>query len=300
MTEPVKVALFALLCTIWGSTWLVIKIGYGGLGPFNVAAIRFLIAGLVFIPVAVGMKAPPPRGRAEWTLVVWVGAALFAADYGLIYWGETRIESGLTAVLFAILPLVTALLAHVYLPDEKLTGRKLAGVLLAITGVAALFADSLRLDAEKIVPMLAIVASTVCAATAALAMKKHGAALHPAALNAPAMLVGAALLATVSVVVGDGLAIPRDGPTWGAILYLALAGSVVTFLVYFTLLKAWSVTTLSFIAVFTPSARALPRLRGPARAADGVDGARGAAHLGRGRARAPPYRGMTPDGISAA
>jgi len=143
-------------------------------------------------------------------------------------------------------------LAHVYLPDEKLTRRKLAGVLLAIAGVAALFTDSLRLDPDKIVPMLAILASAVCAATAALAMKKHGAALHPAALNAPAMLVGAALLAVASLIAGDGLALPRDGATWGAILYLALAGSVVTFLVYFTLLKTWSATTLSFIAVFTP------------------------------------------------
>ena len=143
-------------------------------------------------------------------------------------------------------------MAHVYLPDEKLTGRTLAGVLLAIAGVAALFADSLRLDAGKIVPMLAIVASAVCAAMASLATKKHGAALHPAALNAPAMFVGGALLAAVSLIAGDGFAIPRDGPTWGAILYLALAGSVVTFLVYFTLLKAWRATTLSFIAVFTP------------------------------------------------
>jgi drug/metabolite transporter (DMT)-like permease len=252
MTESLKVALFALLCTIWGSTWLVIKIGYGGLGPFNVAAIRFLIAGLVFIPVAVVMKAPHPRGRTEWALVVWVGTTLFAVDYGLIYWGETRIESGLTAVLFAILPLVTALLAHLYLPDERLTGRKLAGVVLAILGVATLFGDSLSLDADKLVPMLAIVASAFGAATAALATKKHGGGLHPAALNAPAMLVGAALLAVISVVAGDGLALPRDAATWGAILYLALAGSVVTFLVYFTLLKAWSVTTLSFVAVFTP------------------------------------------------
>ncbi len=252
MKEPAQIALFALLCAIWGSTWLVIKIGYGGLGPFNVAAIRFVIAGLVFIPVAIVMKVPPPRGRAEWTLVVWVGATLFAADYGLIYWGETRIESGLTAVLFAILPLVTALLAHVYLPDEKLTARKLAGILLAIAGVSALFADTLRLDRHKIVPMLAIVASAVCAALASLATKKHGAALHPAALNAPAMLVGGALLAAASLLAGDGFAIPRDAATWGAILYLALAGSVVTFLVYFTLLKTWHATTLSFIAVFTP------------------------------------------------
>ncbi len=94
MTEPTKIALFALLSAIWGSTWLVIKIGYGGLGPFNVAAIRFLIAGLVFIPIAAAMKAPPPRGRAEWALVLWVGAVLFAADYGLIYWGDlVRVET---------------------------------------------------------------------------------------------------------------------------------------------------------------------------------------------------------------
>jgi drug/metabolite transporter (DMT)-like permease len=230
----------------------VIKIGYGGLGPFNVAAIRFFVAGLVFVPIAAAMRARPPRGPAECALVVWVGATLFAADYGLIYWGETRIESGLTAVLFAILPLVTAVLAHFYLPDERLTARKLAGVLLAIGGVAALFADSLRLDADKLLPMLAIVASAVFASLSALATKKHGTALHPAALNAPAMLVGSALLAAASLAAGDGFAIPRDAPTWGAILYLALAGSVVTFLVYFTLLKTWRVTTLSFVAVFTP------------------------------------------------
>jgi drug/metabolite transporter (DMT)-like permease len=252
VTESTKIALFALLCTIWGSTWLVIKVGYGGLGPFNVAAIRFFVAGVVFIPVAIAMKARAPRGHAEWTLVLWVGVTLFAADYGLIYWGETRIESGLTAVLFAILPLVTALMAHLYLPEEPLTARKLAGVVLAIAGVAALFTDSLRVDVSKIVPMLAIVASTVCAALASMATKKHGLALHPAALNAPAMIVGAILLAAASLVAGDGFAIPRDASTWGAILYLALAGSVVAFLAYFTLLKTWHATTLSFIAVFTP------------------------------------------------
>jgi drug/metabolite transporter (DMT)-like permease len=66
------------------------------------------------------------------------------------------------------------------------------------------------------------------------------------------MLVGAAILAIVSLLVGDGLGVPRDAPTWTAILYLAIAGSVVTFLVYFTLLKTWTVTSLSFISVFIP------------------------------------------------
>jgi len=101
--------------------------------------------------------------------------------------------------------------------------------------------------------MLAIVMSAVCAAAAGVATKRHGAALHPAALNAPAMLVGSVALLTASLVAGDGFTVPREASTWGAIAYLAIAGSVVTFLIYFKLLKTWSVTSLSFISVFTPA-----------------------------------------------
>ena len=67
------------------------------------------------------------------------------------------------------------------------------------------------------------------------------------------MLIGAAVLGAASLAAGDGLVLPRDSPTWSAIVYLAIAGSVITFLGYFTLLKSWSVTSLSFISVFTPT-----------------------------------------------
>jgi drug/metabolite transporter (DMT)-like permease len=249
----VNVALYALLCVIWGSTWLVIKVGYGGLGPFNVAALRFLIAGAVFAPIVPLLGARWPKGSIEWGLVLWVGLVLFAADYGLIYWAEQYLESGLTAILFATLPLITIAFAHLYVPGDRITARKLAGTLLAFVGAVALFGDHVRLDATKTGPMLAIIASAVCAAAAGVASKRHGGALHPAALNAPAMLVGAAALVVASLVAGDGVEVPRDAATWGAILYLAIAGSVVTFLVYFSLLKTWSVTSLSFISVFTPA-----------------------------------------------
>ncbi len=95
-------ALYVLLCLIWGSTWLVIKVGYGGLGPFNVAAVRFLLAGAIFMPIVPLLRARWPSGRAEWLLVTWVGLVLFAADYGLIYWGEQFLDSGLTSILFAL------------------------------------------------------------------------------------------------------------------------------------------------------------------------------------------------------
>lgn len=253
MARATRPLLFALLCAIWGSTWLVIKVGYGGLGPFNVAGLRFLIAAVLMVPVALWAKAEWPRGRAEWGLVVFVGSVLFALDYGLIYWAEQSLTSGLTAVLFAVMPLMTALLAHLYLPQERLTPRKFAGTLLALAGVAALFGDSLRLDASLALPMLAILASAVCAGAASVATKRHGGRLHPAALNAPAMLVGAVLLGIASLATGDGLHLPSDRTTWAAVGYLAVAGSVVTFLIYFWLLKTWNATTMSFIAVFTPA-----------------------------------------------
>jgi drug/metabolite transporter (DMT)-like permease len=246
-------ALYVMLCLIWGSTWLVIKVGYGGLGPFNVAAVRFLIAGAVLTLIAPLLGARWPANRTEWGLVTWVGLVLFAADYGLIYWGEQFLESGMTSILFALLPLVTISFAHFYVPGDQITSRKLAGSIMAFAGIVALFGDRVRLDPGELGPMLAIVASTVCAAAAGVATKRHGASLHPAALNAPAMLIGAAALAAVSLAVGDGLVLPQDASTWTAVGYLAIAGSVVTFLGYFTLLKTWSVTSLSFISVFTPA-----------------------------------------------
>ena len=248
-----QVALYVLLCVIWGSTWLVIKVGYGGLGPFNVASLRFFLAGAVLALMVPLLRARWPRGRVEWALVFWIGLVLFAGDYGLIYWAEQWLESGLTAILFATLPLITIVFAHLYLPGDRITGRKLAGTLLAFVGVFALFGDHGRLDATRTGPMAAIIGSAVCAAAAGVASKRHGTALHPAALNAPAMIAGAGALLAASLVNGDGYTLPRGAGPWSAIAYLALAGSVVSFLGYFSLLKTWSVTSLSFISVFTPA-----------------------------------------------
>ena len=248
-----KVALYTLLCLIWGSTWMVIKVGYGGLGPFNVASLRFFLAALVLAVLVPILGARWPAGRKEWSVVALVGLALFFADYGLIYWAEQVLDSGLTAILFATLPLTTVLMAHVFMPGDRITPRKLAGTLLAFSGVVVLFANNVRLDPAQAVPMLAIVLAGVFASAAGIATKRHGGAMHPAALNAPAMLVGALALLAASLLSGDGFALPRDASTWAAVAYLAIAGSVVTFLIYFTLLKTWSVTSMSFITVFTPA-----------------------------------------------
>ena len=251
--DRAAIATYVLLCIIWGSTWLVIKVGYGGLGPLTVAAVRFTVAGLILSVMMPLLGARWPRGRVEWLVVVWVGVILFGANYGLVYWSEQFIDSGLTAILFAMLPLVTIAFAHVYVPGERITARKLTGTLLAFVGVAALFGDRLRVDTSQASPMLAVIAATICSAAAGVATKRHGATLHPASLNASAMLVGAAVLIVSAIAVGEHPRLPASGQTWLAIAYLAVVGSVISFLGYFSLLKTWSVTSLSFISVFTPA-----------------------------------------------
>ena len=245
-------AQYGLLCLIWGSTWLVIKIGYGNLGPFNVAGLRFLIAGVLMAGVAQATAARWPRGRSEWSAVGIVGLLMFAGDYGLIYWAEQSIESGLTAVLFATLPLMTLAVGRMYLPGECVTTKKLASSVLAVVGTVALFADRLRFDAAALPPMLAVLGAVLCAAIASVVSKRDAHDIPSATLNATSMLFGAAVLLTISVAAGDGVRLPSDAGTWAAVAYLSLVGSVLAFLIYFSLLKTWSVMSLSFISVFTP------------------------------------------------
>jgi drug/metabolite transporter (DMT)-like permease len=245
-------AQYGLLCLIWGSTWLVIKVGYGNLGPFNVAGLRFLIAGALMAVVAQATAARWPRGRSEWTSVGIIGLLMFAGDYGFIYWAEQSIESGLTAVLFATLPLMTLAVGRAYLPGERVTTKKLASSVLAVVGTAALFADRLRFDAAALRPMLAVLGAVLCAAIASVVSKRDAHDIPSATLNATSMLCGAAVLLAISVAAGDGIRLPSDEGTWAAVAYLSLVGSVLAFLIYFSLMKTWSVMSLSFISVFTP------------------------------------------------
>lgn len=253
MGRALNIVGFVLLCIIWGSTWLVIKVGYGGLGPFNVAGVRFAVASAILVVVVPIVGARWPRGRAEWTLVTVVGVLLFVGDYGLIYWAEQYIDSGLTAILFGTFPLLTMAFAHVYIPGERLTRRTLTGGVAASLGVVALFGDRVHFDASNTWPMVSIVGAAACAAAANVATKRHGGAIHSAALNASSMMIGAVLLLALSWSTGGGVSVPSDARSWAAVGYLAVVGSVIAFLIYFSLLKTWKATTLSFFGVFTPA-----------------------------------------------
>src|SRR5437762_10413279 len=130
----------ALLSVIWGSAWLAICIGLQSAPPFLAATLRFLLASITLAVLAIVFRSKWPANRTEWALVAFVGLVLFTADYGFIYWGENNgVESGLSAILFATLPLQTALVANAVLPGERLTVQKLAGIGLGFGGILLIF-----------------------------------------------------------------------------------------------------------------------------------------------------------------
>lgn len=241
-----------LACTvIWGSTWLAIKIGTETQPPIDAAATRFVIATAILLALQFALRTPLPRGAVEWGVVAFTGVVLVCFDYALIYWAEQYLETGLTSVLFAMMPLFTLILARAA-RLEPLTVRKLAGIGISIAGVTALSWDHLGLGSARALPVLAVLAAALCSAATTVATKKWGRGLHPIALNAFGSAIGSACLTALAWTTGGGLQLPRTPDAWGAVLYLAVLGSVVAFLLYFWLLKHWEATRTGMLSVLTP------------------------------------------------
>src|SRR6266478_1177171 len=137
-----------ILCVIWGSTWLFIKIGLTDLPPITFAGIRFVLASLILMLMVFARRAAWPRRRREWVLIAVVGILQFSLNYGLVFWGEQYISSGLAAVLQSTFPVFGLVIAHLYLPYERLTTAKVMGVLLGVVGVVVIFSDQLAIAGQ--------------------------------------------------------------------------------------------------------------------------------------------------------
>jgi drug/metabolite transporter (DMT)-like permease len=244
-------SLYALLVLIWSSTWVAIKIGLEDVPPLLSAGIRFAIAGAGLLALAKALRRPL---KTDVALVATLALLPFAAAYGLIYWGEQYVPSGLAAVLFGVMPLYSALIAAVALTDEPLSPRLLAGIAVAIGGLALAFGESIALGDAK----WALLAATACAlaplasAIGNVAIKLRAQRLDPIALNGWAMLGGGVLLLAASVLAEDwGTAVFTDKAV-GSIAYLAVIGSAVPFVTLTVLLRELRAVTVSYITLLLP------------------------------------------------
>ena len=248
----ITVALFLVL--IWGTTWAAIRIGLRGIPPFTGVALRFAIASVVLLLVAFLARVPLGRDRLERRLWLLNASLTFCASYGIVYWCEQYVPSGLAAVLFATFPLFVALLAHFALPGERLTVRGGAGILVGFAGTAVIYSeDFAALGGAKVALASAVMlASPVVSAVATVAVKRWGKGVHPLSISAVPMALAALLMAGVARATERDLPVTFNPPSVIALLYLALFGSAVSFSLWYWLLSHAAATRVSLISYLNP------------------------------------------------
>ncbi len=243
------VGAYALMCGIWGTTWLGIKISLRYVPPISGAGVRFVIAGLLmYAAAAMSGKLRAPKD-VPWKLVAILGCFLFGLNYILTYVAETHVGSGLTAVLFGVLPFFMFAFGH-YLIGERTTPRIWIGGLLAFTGV---FAISLSASLQgSIWYALAAVAAACSSAFANVYAKRHS---HhdPLVTLPPAMLLAGTAVAIAGILIEHpNPARAASVASAGAILYLAVLGSGVAFFANLWLLHRIAAWIVGLSALIIP------------------------------------------------
>lgn len=255
-SRPKRISLilgYLLICVIWGTTWLAIKVSIFTLPPFFSAGVRFTIASLLIFAVLKFRKYKYHFDLRETIFLILVGLGSFSVPYGLVYWAEGRITSGLTAVTFAVMPFFAALLSRFFLKTEQLSFWKIFGILLGFSGLLVIFEGDMKVGSSGAAGgILAVVLSAFLNAAVAVSVKKHGRHIDPVFINLIPMGLGAITLLGTSFFIEDWSGLRFTLPVIAAIVYLAAFGSVVAFVVYFYLLKHISVVLLSMTSFITP------------------------------------------------
>lgn len=253
VTTGVKVAV-VVMCLVWGSTWFVIREGLAEMPPFGSAGLRFALAWMLMVPIAGAIASREGGTRPPWRLVAVMATGNFALSYGIVYWVEQSLPSGLTAVLWAVFPLMTALVASAYSPENRIVGGQWFGLVVGFLGVVLLFiTDVGSAGGDSVKRGLVLLLSPLASAFATAYVKKHGGGVSSALLNRAALFWGAVMLLIAALVTEGGIPVPRTSMAIMSVTYLAAMGTVLTFSLYFWVLRRGSPVSLSLMAYVTPA-----------------------------------------------
>ncbi len=247
---------FAIIYFVWGSTYYAIRVGVREVPPFLLAATRFLIAGLILYgwSVARGERSP---SRRQWVSVCVLAVLIFVLDYGLVFWAEQRVPSGLTAVIMATIPVFMALSEVVFLGTQRLTFRLAIALLVGLAGVAVVVSRSIDLGGVPIDRMgaLALIVAAISWSVASAFSRILPLPPSKVMSSGAQMLAGGAFLAVASAAMGEG----RDfhpgavsSGAWWALIYLIIAGSIMAFTAYVWLIHHESPSKVGTYAYVNP------------------------------------------------
>lgn len=244
--------LLLVLSAIWGSSFLFIKVAVETMPAISMTSSRLLLAGIILVCMAGLSKQSIPKGRALWG---WIAMAAFfgnALPFALIGWGEEKIDSGLAAILMAVMPLTTLLLAHIFTADEKITLPKAIGVVLGFCGLVVLIGPAkLATLGEETVRQLAVAAAAVCYGINAIITKKF-AGLPPKALAAAVVMTSAIMLLPASFLFDQPLALEPSMLSSLSIVGLAVFHTVIATLLLFALVRRQGASFFAQINFLVP------------------------------------------------
>lgn len=250
----IAAASFLLLVAIWGTTWAAIRIGLRDIPPFTGAFLRFLLASLVLVALFPRFGVKFRYSASEWKMFIASGLCMFTISYGVVYWAEQWVPGGLASILFATYPLLVVGMAWFLLPGERLGPRALLGMFLGLGGIAIIFSEDLSGwgGPRVVTAALIFLLSPFFSALGNVLVKRWAKGVHPLALTAIPMAIGAVCLGVVAFVVERDNVWTLTPSAAASIAYLALVGTAVAFTLYFWLLSHYSATKLSLITYGTP------------------------------------------------
>lgn len=244
--------IFILLCLIWGSTWMVIKIGIADAPPLYTAGVRFVLAVSILMVIARSRRLKFPSGWKAKLKLGYPGIYMFGLSYGLVYLAEGFIDSSLSAVLFASFPIWIAILSNLRLDDGPIRGRAWLGIGIGFLGVAIISQAQWEGSTELFLGSLMAIGSAYFAAHGIIIHKKLHANENIVTATCLQMLVGGAPVLLLAIIFEDLSAIRVTPAAVGSLVYLAAIGSVGAFLMYYWLLRRTTAIAVSMIAFITP------------------------------------------------
>jgi drug/metabolite transporter (DMT)-like permease len=245
--------LLLVLGTIWGSSYLFIKVAVAEIPPLTLVAGRLLLAALVLWLVMAVSRQRMPRRRSLWGAYTVMGFFSGTLPYVLISWGEQYISSGLAALLQATMPIFTALIAHLAIGDERLRPTSVLGVAVGFAGVGLLMLPDLRQGLQaSLWGQLAIVGSSVSYAGATVYARTRLRGQSPMASTTGQITMGAALTLPLALVFDRPFSLSPSPQAWAAWLGLVFLGTVVAYIIYYALIDRTSATFVSTVTYVIP------------------------------------------------
>jgi len=244
---------FVIICLIWGSSWAAVKIGIESIPPLLSLGIRLTLASIILGLIVLEKHLIVPKGKKFWMLVLIMCLTSFTIPFVLIYWGQLKVGSGLASVLFATYPFWVAIVSHFLLPNEKIKPVRIIGIVIGFLGVIFIFYNGFSdISIRIFYGMSVIIMGAIIQAFGLVYLRRLGEDAHPVTLNFCSMSLSALPLFAASLIFEDYSNIIFNIQSIGAIVYLSIFCTVITFVIYFWLVKHVEAVILSLSAFITP------------------------------------------------